>query len=447
MFFKIIYFLLLFIVLGYGSTKNIDKKIDLNKNILKKKKLQKLQTNLKIKELAQAIQKEEGIYNDIVYNLNKVSNNIFLNKIKLQKAKSNIKKLDKEAQLLKENISHEEMKLVNSISDQYAITLSKELIDKKSLKGIIQKEKYELILDSVKENILKSNMNYLKLSNAKEQNNRKKQKLEEFIAQQENEKKRYKKLQIQQQIALHNIKAKHTQYQQELKAIINKQENINKLLTTLNIMKKNKQKEERLTKLKLLKIKQRQARLKKLKQKSKKKSVKKTITTHKKVVDSKEIKISAKKQFQDDINLKVRNIGSTAKGIKISSYRGAKTIAPLKKYTIVKKFGKYYDRVYKIELFNESISLRSKIPNAKVYCVLAGKVVYAKYDAGELGNVVIVKHRGNLHTIYSQLSDIPHSLKQGKWIKKGYVVGRVKRVLVFQATKNNRYVNPEKLFR
>ena len=64
-----------------------------------------------------------------------------------------------------------------------------------------------------------------------------------------------------------------------------------------------------------------------------------------------------------------------------------------------------------------------------------------------MGNVVIVKHSKGLHTVYSQLSNIPKSLRVGKWIPKGYVIGRVKDTLIFQATKNNRYINPIKLFK
>ena len=153
----------------------------------------------------------------------------------------------------------------------------------------------------------------------------------------------------------------------------------------------------------------------------------------------------SKQILQEDIDLSVKNIGSSIKGIKVSRYKGVKTIAPLKSYKVVKKFGKYYDPVYKIELFNESISLKSKVKNAKVHSVLRGKVVYAKTDAGTLGNVVIVKHSNNLHTVYSQLSNIPRTLKVGKWIPKGYVVGRVNDILEFQATKNSKYIDPMKL--
>ncbi len=64
-----------------------------------------------------------------------------------------------------------------------------------------------------------------------------------------------------------------------------------------------------------------------------------------------------------------------------------------------------------------------------------------------LENVVIVQHSNGLHTIYSHLDEIAPTLKVGKWIKKGYVIGRVSDTLNFQATKNSYHVNPKDLFR
>lgn len=140
-------------------------------------------------------------------------------------------------------------------------------------------------------------------------------------------------------------------------------------------------------------------------------------------------------------------IGSSTSGIKMTKYRGRKTIAPLDSFNVVKKFGKYFDPVYKIELFNESIVLKTKKPQAKVKAIFNGKIVYAKKDAGMLENVVIIQHKDGLHTIYSHLDQISPSLKVGRWIKKGYVVGRVNDTLTFQATKNEKHVNPKDLFR
>ena len=55
--------------------------------------------------------------------------------------------------------------------------------------------------------------------------------------------------------------------------------------------------------------------------------------------------------------------------------------------------------------------------------------------------------KNGLHTIYSHLDQISPSLKVGRWIKKGYVVGRVNDTLTFQATKNELHINPKDLFR
>ena len=139
-------------------------------------------------------------------------------------------------------------------------------------------------------------------------------------------------------------------------------------------------------------------------------------------------------------------LGSSTKGVKISKYRGRKTIAPLKNFTVVQKFGKYFDPVYKIKLFHESVVLKTKNKKSKVYSVLNGKVVYAKQNSGMLENVVIIQHQNGLHTIYSHLDQISPTLRVGKWIKKGYVVGRVDNMLTFQATKNNAHINPQDLF-
>lgn len=191
---------------------------------------------------------------------------------------------------------------------------------------------------------------------------------------------------------------------------------------------------------------QREKRLAALKKK-KEQQKKETAQAKKGKAKTKQMKIISKKDLEDDIDIEVRKLGSSAKGVKISNYRGAKTISPLKSYDVTKKFGKYYDKVYKMELFNESVSLKTRVPNAKVFNVLRGQIVYAKQNSGLLENVVIVKHKNNLHTIYSHLDRISPNLKVGKWIKKGYVVGRVNDTLMFQATKNSRYIDPLQLIK
>ncbi len=142
---------------------------------------------------------------------------------------------------------------------------------------------------------------------------------------------------------------------------------------------------------------------------------------------------------------KVKQYGKSYQNIKTVRYTGKKTIPPLTHYTITKKYGTYTDPIYGIKIFNESISMRPKQPNAQVRNVLNGKVIYAEKTA-MLGNVVIIEHKGGIHTIYANLSKIAPTVKKGKKIKKGYVIGRVQDELIFEVTKKTSHVNPTRLF-
>ncbi len=159
----------------------------------------------------------------------------------------------------------------------------------------------------------------------------------------------------------------------------------------------------------------------------------------KKQQTAKEIKLSGGK-------INVRQIGNSYQRAKLTRYRGRKTMAPLSSYTVVQRFGSTIDPIYKIKIFNDSVILRSRKKNAKVFNVLNGEVIYADHSP-ILGNVVIVKHANGLHTIYSHLSKIAPMIRKGKRLKKGYAIGRVERDLNFSVTKNERQINPMQLIR
>jgi len=143
---------------------------------------------------------------------------------------------------------------------------------------------------------------------------------------------------------------------------------------------------------------------------------------------------------------KVKRHGSSYQTVKTKRYRGPKTIAPLKHYTITKKYGTYTDPIYGIKIFNESISLKPKKPNAKVKTVFNGKVIYADKTA-VLDNIVIIEHKNGVHTIYANLSQISPNIKKGKKIKKGYTIGRINDELIFEVTQKSYHINPVRLFR
>ncbi len=142
---------------------------------------------------------------------------------------------------------------------------------------------------------------------------------------------------------------------------------------------------------------------------------------------------------------KVKKHGSSYQAIKTKKYKGKKTIAPLDSYIITKEYGTYTDPIYRIKIFNESISLKPTEINAKVKTVFNGKVIYADKTA-VLDNIVIIEHDNGLHTIYANLSQISPNIKTGKKIKKGYTIGRVSDELIFEVTQKSFHINPVRLF-
>ena len=154
-----------------------------------------------------------------------------------------------------------------------------------------------------------------------------------------------------------------------------------------------------------------------------------------------------KEQIQTKNTVKsddVRMIGSSYQAGNVKRYKGAKTIAPLDKFSVKQKFGDYVDPVYNIKILNESVVLRSDTTDARVKNVLAGTIVFAK-QTPILDKVVIVENSNGIHTIYAHLDKIAPTIKVGQKIKKGYVIGRVKQDLTFEVTQKNYHINPLEL--
>ena len=445
---KILLLLTILISLIDASINDINSKIKNNKKQFSAVSSKKSNINQNISNLANKINKEENAYDDIVSILEKTNTQLLLNRIKLSSTITKIKKLKKKSTYLSKRKDKMEKDVIDFVIEKYALSMGIEQANKESLKDIIGKEIYTLVFDNVKQDIVELNINYLKINNSIRDNEKKIKDYNQYILKQKAIKKKFLNLELAQEKTLENLKTQHKAYQGNLKKLINKQNKITNLLGNLNILKKKEIKKEkvRIKKAKALVKKKEIARKKRLKKEALKKKLKE-LAKLKLAKETKTIKFKKRKKLDKEIDIEVKKIGSSTKGVKISAYNGKTTIAPLKAYTVTKKFGKYYDKVYKMELFNESVSLKTKKPNAKVFSVFKGQVVYAKKNFGLLANVVIVKHRGNLHTIYSHLDKISPTLKAGKWIPKGYVVGRVNNTLEFQATKNSKYINPMKLIK
>lgn len=437
--FFLVFFLTL-TVLSSASIREIDNKISKNKEQIDSVKTKKSTINRNINRLAKTINKEETEYDKVVSILKSTNTQLLLNKLKLSNSISKVKQLTEKSEKLQKEKDRIEKDVVDFVIEKFSMSMGVEQVNKKSMNDIINKELYTLVFENTKSEILNLNIEYLKLNNEIRANEKKIKTLNSYIVEQNEVKQKYLDLEKEQEQKLTSLKQKHTIYLKNLERLISKQNKITDLLGSLNILK---QKEIKAEELRIKKAKE-LARKKELERKRKEKAAAAALA---KKNATKEIQLKKRASLDKEIDIEVKKIGSSAKGVKISKYHGTTTISPLKSYEITKRFGKYYDDVYRMELFNESVALKTKIPNAKVFSVFKGQVVYAKQNSGLLENVVIVKHKNNLHTIYSHLDQISPTLKAGKWIPKGYVVGRVNDTLEFQATKNSKYIDPLKLIK
>lgn len=210
--------------------------------------------------------------------------------------------------------------------------------------------------------------------------------------------------------ALNKLKADRSSYDRSIKNLLSRKDALKKTLAQLNIIKEDEVKKAR---------EEAEARARKQRQSA----------------------AVASADLPD-----IKQVGSSYQNIKTKHYGGQKTIAPLDSYSLVKKFGPYTDPIYNIKIFNESVSLQPKESNAKVKNVLNGKVILAQNTA-LLENVIIIEHANGIHTIYAHLDQIAPTVKQGKKLKKGSVIGRVNSELMFEVTQENYHINPMQLIR
>ncbi|AZV46224.1 peptidase M23 [Nautilia sp. PV-1] len=152
-----------------------------------------------------------------------------------------------------------------------------------------------------------------------------------------------------------------------------------------------------------------------------------------------ELKIVKKRTPQ----INVKKVGSVYFKPKTATYKGRKTIPPVYG-KVIKKFGSYIDPIYKIRIYNDSITIKTK-PNSVVRSIMSGQVVYIG-DNGDR-KVVFIKHPGNLFSVYANLIKVSPLLRKGSYVKRGQIIARVKNSLEFEVTYKDKPINPLKVIR
>jgi len=406
-----------------GSTVS---KIDSTRRDLSATDQKQKQLNQQLSKIAKSILQAEKENRALDRALKRLAKDKEANEERYSEAKKKIDAYQGKIETLDQSIKQQHSHFVKMLIDQFSLIMAMNRLEKKSIDSVVTREIYEVYKQKSTQDIqtLKA-----KIDSSLKQKNEVvgyQKKIEKSISKISRQREAYLKKKREKQKLLKKLAADEAAYRKSIKELMKKQSMIRNTLAKLNIIRK-----EEIAKEQAIE-RERQAEIKR---RATARSQARTQST--------EGHVSAK-AFSD--NRRVKQVGSSYHRDKIYRYRGAKTISPLKHAKVVKSFGTYIDPIYKMKIFNESITLKAPKSDAKVRNVLNGKVVFAGENS-MLGKMVVIAHGGRLHTVYAGLSRISPMIKKGSRVKKGAIIGKVKRKLIFEATKDSKYINPIRLIR
>ncbi len=363
------------------------------------------QINQKIHNIANDILKEQKFLELADKNIDQLQSKI---RVLENSSKSTQDKLNK---LLRENkdlvrIKKElEKKIVDIIANKFSFYLITDKDYQESEESIIGNEVLAKMDTILKKDFSELNKAYESTNETIQKHNEQIKSIKLSLKELWTEQKKLKYLKSKRQKSIKNLTYKKNIYKKKLKKVIAQRDELQKTLKNLKILQYEQEHQS------------------------------------KKSGKGKDIKAG---DLNDDVD--VKQFGSSYKHTKIKRYRGKKTISPLRHYSVKQKFGSYKDPVYHKEFFNYSVILSAKNENAKVRNVLSGKVVFAN-DTAVSNKTVIVENRLGIYTIYSHMDKIAPTIKVGRKIKRGYIIGKVQKDLAFQVTQKNYLIDPLQLIR
>ena len=420
------------------TASSTDKKIATSKTTLTKTQAEEQRMNRQLSKIAKDIKKAQIDNLSLNKKLTSLSKEYHSNEASYKKSKNTLANYDENLENISKDIKEKKETYINLLAQQFSIIHAMRQSHEASRESIIKSEMYSLYKIHNDEELKQLRVEIDRWKIQKKKIINKRWVLKKKINSLTKQRRVYENNRKSKQNVLKKLSSDEDDYRKKLQYTLDKQNALRSTLADLNIIHKQEVKEEkkRIAKQKAAML--AEAKRKKAQRKARKLAREKARATGKKVVY--DTSPPAKSVAS------VRKIGSSYKRDKVYSYRGGKTISPLPGSRLVKGFGTYIDPIYKIKIFNESITLRAPRNNAKVYNVLNGKVVFAGVSS-MLGKVVVVAHGGRMHTVYAGLSKIAPNLRKGSRIQKGYVIGKVSKKLIFEATKNSKHINPTKLIR
>ncbi len=410
---KIIFFLLIALVTvdAKKSPSELFKQISQSKSSLEDTKKERVLTNKQLQKIAariKKISKEIEIYDK---KLQKLDSYLKSEEKRYQKSVSEIEGIDKFIKELDKDIEEKRKEFAQMVSKQLGGVIAQNKTDEKNEKSIVLKEVYERYKDYNQKELLKLSRNIEQKNALKKNLLARRDAIAKSIKDVQEQKRLYLKEKKKKQQLLNKLAAEEKEYSKKLKEIFRRQTVIRLTLTKLNLLKEDALKAAR----------------------------ERERTLKRKIKALKHKKVSTVAVVKD-----VKQYGTSYTKVPTYKYRGPKTIPPLKSPKIIKPYGTFIDQIYKIKTHSDSVTLISKVGDRRVYNVLNGEVAYIGQNS-MLGKLVVIKHDNGLHTIYADLSKFSPFLKVGSRVKKGSVIGKVKRKLIFEATKNGQFINPVRL--
>ncbi|WP_104729060.1 murein hydrolase activator EnvC family protein [Helicobacter felis] len=386
----------------------IERSIHLNTNKLQEATAQKTKLSNHLNTLGNAINQKYKQSQELARQIRDIQKNIDKNQAQNQAQEKTLGEYRTYLNSLKKNRL--------KIQDEVTTLLLKDIVFVMVLESQDLVSTEDLMLQELFKRLSQSSKNRLEnLSIQEEQVNAKIAKISDSIAKisatidvQKDRKRDLQLIVEAQQKLIESMRAELQVYNKKLETLDKERRGLDQLLASLNIVKLAKQKE----------------------------------MENKKVSNNEEGPKSALGGIEAPIE--VRQVASSYRDIVTIAYHGPKTISPLSSYKVVQKFGPYFDPVYRLKVFNESITLVPTRPNAVVRSVFDGRVVYAK-EVPILKKVIIIEHKDGMHTIYSQLDKIAPTIKHGLHVQKGYVIGRIDQRLSFEVTLKDKHINPLEL--
>ncbi len=380
---------------------NIDSSIKKNRKILKVKKYKATKIKDKLEDIAASINKKKKEIADIELKIKQTNDFLIQQKDEYTNKLKELQQLQQNITSLNQTKSKTQQEIIDIISKELSVDIVSRQDSIDSVDRVIAGESIKVLSKILQDKFKNIKQKYINTNKKIDTISSKIKELKNYINSMQKKKKMLSQMKLKRVKSIKYLKYRKIAYDKKLNKIFSEQNAIKQTLNRLNILK--------------------------LKRQKRKKTAKK-------------IKVA------NINNQKVKKLGNSYQRTKTVRYRGPKTIAPLKSFYVKRKYGEYFDPIYKIKIFNESVTLKSKIKNAKVKNVLNGKVVFAK-STPMLDNVVIIENTNGIHTIYAHLSKIAPTIKKGVKIRKGYVIGRVKDELIFEVTQKNAHINPLRLIR